>query len=60
MLAKGVNCLGVKFMMKRNKLVVDVIRRMGKFNVAAYDILINIIDLSEVIRCEVIKKQCFT
>ena len=32
--------------------------RIRKFNMAAYDVLVNTSDLNEVIRCEVIVKKC--
>jgi hypothetical protein len=50
--------LGVKFIMKRGCLVVDVNDRIKKFNGAAYDVLLNSHDLSEVVRCEIIVKKC--
>ena len=50
--------LGVKFTMKRGRLIVDVNDRIRKFNCTAYDVLLNTNDLSEVVRCEIIVKKC--
>jgi hypothetical protein len=50
--------LGVKFIMKRHKLVVDISDRIRKFNCSAYNVLLNSSDLSETIRCEIIAKKC--
>jgi hypothetical protein len=50
--------LGVKLLMKRGVLVVDVGDRIKKFNSCAYDVLLNSNDLSEIVRCEIIVKKC--
>ena len=39
-------------------LTIYVEVRIRKFNMAAYDVLLNTSDLNEVIRCEVIVKKC--
>jgi hypothetical protein len=50
--------LGVKLLMKRDKLVVDVNERIRKFNSSAYSVLLSSNDLTEVVRCEIIVKKC--
>ena len=50
--------LGVKRVMKKNALTIDVDDRIIKFNVAAYNVLINTKDLSEVLKCKIIVKKC--
>ena len=44
--------------MKKNILTIDVDDRIKKFNMSAYNVLINTKDLSEVIKCEIIVKKC--
>ena len=39
-------------------LTIDVEDRIHKFNMTAYDVLLHISDLNEVIRCELIVKKC--
>ena len=39
-------------------LTIDVEDRILKFNMAAYDVLLNTSDLNEVIKCELIFKKC--
>ena len=46
--------LGVKFMMKRKMLVIDVDERIRKFNSRAYSVLLNTNDLSKQVGCEII------
>ena len=50
--------LGVKLAMKKNILTIDVDDRIKKFNMSAYNVLINTKDLSEVLKCEIIVKKC--
>ena len=38
-------------------LTIDVEDRIRKFNMVAYDVLLNTSDLNEVIRCELIVKK---
>ena len=46
--------------MCNNVLTIDVEDRKRKFNMAAYDILLNSSDLNKVIRCELIVKKGLT
>ena len=39
-------------------LTIDVEGRIRKFNMAAYDVLLNTSDLNEVIKCELIVTKC--
>ena len=50
--------LGVKLVMKKNILTIDVDDRIKKLNMSAYNVLINTKDLSEVLKCEIIAKKC--
>ena len=50
--------LGVKLIMKKSILTIDVDDRIKKFNMSAYSVLINTKDLSEVLKCEIIIKKC--
>ena len=50
--------LGVKLVMKKNILTIDVDDRIKKFNMSAYNVLINTTDLSKVLKCEIIVKKC--
>ena len=50
--------LGVKFVVERQALVIDVKDRIRKFNSSAYSVLLNSSDLSEIVRCEIIVKKC--
>lgn len=45
-------------LMKRKLISVDVSNRIRKFNAAAYDILIKTKGICEIVRCELIRKQC--
>ena len=49
--------LGVKLVMRRNILTIDVDDRIKKFDMSAYNELINTKDLSEVLKCEIIFKK---
>ena len=49
---------GVKLIMKKNILTVDVDDRLKKFNMSAYNVLISTKDLSEVLISEIIVKKC--
>ena len=49
--------LGVNLIVYNNILTTDVEDIIRKFNKAAYDVLLNISDLNEVIRCELIVKK---
>ncbi len=55
---KSIKYLGVNLMIYRGILTIDVNDRIKKFNMAAYDVLLNTTDLTEVIRCELIVKKC--
>jgi len=50
--------LGVKLIMRRGKLVVDVVDRIKKCNASAYSVLLNTCGLTEIVRCEIIVKKC--
>ena len=50
--------LGVKFVVKRQALVIDVNDRIKKLNSNAYSVLMNSSDLSEIVRCEIIVEKC--
>ena len=39
-------------------LTLDVDERIKKFNTAAFDVLLNTSDLSEIVKCELIIKKC--
>ena len=45
--------------MCNNVLTIDVGDRIRKFNMAAYNVLLNTNDLNEVIRCELIVKNVY-
>ena len=49
--------LGVKFVVERQALVIDVKDRIRKFNSSAYSVLLNSSDFSEIVRCEIIVKK---
>ena len=53
----SIKYLGVNLIVCNNVLTIDVEDRIRKFNMAAYDVLLNTIDLNEVIRCELIVKK---
>ena len=50
--------LGVKFVMEKNNLAIDVDDKIKKFNMFANNVLINTKDLSEVLNSEIIVKKC--
>ena len=50
--------LGINLVMCKKVLTVDIDERIKKFNGAAYNVLLNTVDLSEPIRCELIVKKC--
>ena len=52
----GIRYLGVNLVINRKELTIDIDDRIKKFNAAAYDVLLNSSDLSETIRCELVKK----
>ena len=54
----SINYLGVNLIVCNNVLTIDDEDRIRKFNMAAYDVLLNTSDLNEVIRCKIIFKQC--
>jgi hypothetical protein len=54
----SIKYLGVNLIMSRGRLTLDVDERIKKFNMAAYDVLLNSNDLSETVRCELIIKKC--
>ena len=54
----SIKCLGVNLMMCKGLLTLDVGDRIRKFNISAYDVLLNSADLTEVVRCELIVKKC--
>ena len=54
----SIKYLGVNLTVCNNVLTIDVEDRIRKFNMVAYDVLLNTSDLNEVIRCELIVKKC--
>ena len=44
--------------MYANRLTMNVIDRIRKFNVAACDVLLNPTDLSDVVKCKLVVKKC--
>ncbi len=56
----GITYLGIKFVMKRKILVVDVNDKIRKFNSSAYSVLVNTKGLSEIVRCEIVVKKCLS
>ena len=54
----SIKYLGVNLIVCNNVLTIDVEDRICKFNMAAYDVLLNTSDLNEVVRCELIFKKC--
>ena len=54
----SIKYLGVNLMMRKGLLTLDVGDRIRKFNISAYDVLLNSADLTEVVRCELIVKKC--
>jgi hypothetical protein len=53
-----VKYLGVNLIMRRKVLTMDIEGRIKKFNGATYDVLLNAKELSEVVKCESIVKNC--
>ena len=51
--------MGVKFRIVKGMLDVDIDHGLRKFNAAAFDIIMNFRDLTEVKRCEFIVKKMF-
>ena len=51
--------LGVKFVVERQALVIEVKDRIRKFNSSANSVLLNSSDLSEIVRCEIIVKNVY-
>ena len=49
--------IGVKLVMKKNILTIEVNDRIKKSNMSAYNVLINTKDLFEVLKCEIIVKK---
>ena len=45
--------------MRKGLLTLDVGDRIRKFNISAYDVLLNSADLTEVVRCELIVKNAY-
>ena len=56
----SIKYLGVNLIVCNNELTIDVKDRIHKFNVAAYEVLLNTSDLNEVRRCELILKKCLS
>ena len=54
----SINYLGVNLMMGKGLLTLDVNDRIRKFNISAYNVLLNSADLTEVVRCELIVRKC--
>ena len=50
--------MSVNLIVCNNELTIDVEDRICKFNIAAYDVLLNTSDLNEGISCELIVKKC--
>ena len=50
--------LSVNLIVCNNVLIIDVEDRIHKFNMAAYDVLLNSSDLNEVTSCELVVKKC--
>ena len=44
--------------MRKGLITLDVGDRIKKFNISAYDVLLNSADLTAVVRCELIVKKC--
>ena len=56
----SINNQGVNLIVRGKMLKLDVDERIRKFNAAAFDVLLNTSDLSEIVRCELITKKCWT
>ena len=54
----GIRYLGVNLVINRKELTIDIDDKIKKFNAAAYDVLLNSSDLSEIIRCELVVIKC--
>ena len=57
-IVNGIRYLGVNLVINRKELTIDMDDRIKKFNAAAYDVLLNSSDLSEIIRCKPVVKIC--
>ena len=55
---KNIKYLGVNLIMDKKQLTIDIDDRIRRFNIAAYDILLNSLELSEMVKCELIVKMC--
>ena len=58
----SIKYLGVNLTMRKELLTgtLDIGDRIRKFNISAYDVLLNSADLTEVVRCELIVKKMLT
>ena len=54
----SIKYLGVNLRMHKGLITLDVGDRIKKFNISAYDVLLNSADLTVVVRCELIVKKC--
>ena len=54
----SIKYLGVNLTMRSKMLTLGVDERIRKFNAAAFKVLLNSADLSEILRCEWITKKC--
>ena len=57
-IVNGFRYLGVNLVINRKELTIDIEDRIKKFSAAAYDVLLNSSDLSEIIRCKPVVKKC--
>ena len=53
----SIKYLDVNLIVRGKLLTLDVDVRIRKFNAAAFDVLLNTTDLSEILRCELITKR---
>ena len=54
----SIKYLGVNSTMRKGLFTLDVGDRIRKFNISAYNVLLNSADLTEVVRCELMVKKC--
>ena len=54
----SIKYIGDNLTMRKGLLILDVGDKIRKFNISAYDVLLNSADLTEVVRCELIVKKC--
>ena len=54
----NIKYLGVNMIVRGKMLTLDVDERIRKFNAAAFDVLLNISDTPEIVRCALITKKC--